>query len=123
MPPVIFPVTFNGDTTLPERLMLVVLTLAPAILAVTVSAPSTDPVKLMLATLSSAAFTLPTAVTLPTDAAPVALINPVVIKLPLVTFAVTSNELSVPTDVIFGCAAVVTVPAVVAEVAEPAVSA
>ena len=40
--------------------------------------------------------------------------------LPASTLPVTFNELSVPTLVIFGCAAVVTVPAVVALVAEPA---
>ena len=45
---------------------------------------------------------------------PVTLNTPVVVKLPAATFAVTVNELSVPTDVIFGWLAVVTVPAVVA---------
>jgi hypothetical protein len=35
-------------------------------------------------------------------------------KLPLVVLPVTANELSVPTEVMLGCAAVVTVPAVVA---------
>ena len=35
-------------------------------------------------------------------------------------FPVTARELNVPTDVIFGCALVVTVAAVVAVVAEPA---
>ena len=36
------------------------------------------------------------------------------IKLPAVTFPVTDNELSVPTLVMLGCAAVITVPAVAA---------
>jgi hypothetical protein len=44
------------------------------------------------------------------------------LMLPVIV-AVTVNPLSVPTLVIFGCAAVVTVPAVVAEVADPAVAA
>ena len=39
-------------------------------------------------------------------------------KLPLVVLPVTAKLLNVPTDVILGCAAVVTVPAVVAEVAD-----
>ncbi len=53
---------------------------------------------------------------------PVALINPVVKKLPLDVLAVTVNELSVPTLVMLGWAAVVTVPAVVADVAVPALA-
>ena len=40
---------------------------------------------------------------------------PAEFKLPTLAFAVTASELNVPTEVIFGCAAVVTVPAVVAE--------
>ena len=39
---------------------------------------------------------------------------PVEVKLPTLALAVTITELNVPTEVIFGCAAVVTVPAVVA---------
>jgi hypothetical protein len=38
-------------------------------------------------------------------------------KLPAEVLPVTANELSVPTEVMLGCAAVVTVPAVVADVA------
>ena len=38
----------------------------------------------------------------------------------MLIFAVTASELKVPTDVMFGCAFVVTVPAVVAEPAVPA---
>ena len=51
--------------------------------------------------------------------AAVTLVNTPVVApiLPTFAFAVTLNELSVPTLVIFGCAAVVTVPAVVALVA------
>ena len=44
-----------------------------------------------------------------------ALIFPAVNKLPKVALPVIETEVSVPTDVIFGCAAEVTVPAVVAE--------
>ena len=40
-------------------------------------------------------------------------------KLPAVVLAVTVRLLSVPTDVMLGCAAVVTVPAVVAELTVP----
>ena len=43
-----------------------------------------------------------------------AVMLPAVAKLPDVVVPVTPNEVSVPTLVIFGCAAVVTVPAVVA---------
>ena len=46
---------------------------------------------------------------------PVALINPPVNTLPLVVSPVTVNDVNVPTEVIFDCAFVVTVPAVVAE--------
>ena len=49
---------------------------------------------------------------LPTFALPVTLNVPPVLKLPAVAVAVTVKETRVPTDVIFGCAAVVTVPAV-----------
>ena len=52
---------------------------------------------------------------------PAALIRPPVNKLPPVTLAVTVTLVNVPTDVMFGCAAVVTVPAVVALVAVVAV--
>ena len=45
------------------------------------------------------------------------------ITLPPVTLPLTLNEVNVPTEVILPCAAVVTVPAVVAEVAEVAVPA
>ena len=45
---------------------------------------------------------------------PVTLRTPVVVKLPALTFPVTDNEDNVPTLVIFGCALVVTVAAVVA---------
>ena len=48
---------------------------------------------------------------------PVAEITPPVSKLPDVVLPVTVSAVSVPTDVILGCAAVVTVPAVVADVA------
>ena len=66
------------------------------------------------------------ALTLPAVKLPVALINPPVnmlapVTLPLELIAPEFNEVNVPTDVILGCAAVVTVPAVVAEVAEPTV--
>ena len=44
---------------------------------------------------------------------------PVTLAFPAVTLPVTASELNVPTDVILGCAAVVTVPAVVALVAAP----
>jgi hypothetical protein len=44
-------------------------------------------------------------------------VNKVALTLPAVILPVTANELSVPTEVMLGCAAVVTVPAVVAEVA------
>ena len=47
------------------------------------------------------------------------LTSPAVIKLPLVVLPVTVRLLNVPTEVMLGCAAVVTVPAVVAEPAEP----
>ena len=46
-------------------------------------------------------------------------IVPLVVTLPAVALPVTLNEVNVPTDVIFDCALVVTVPAVVAEVAVP----
>ena len=39
---------------------------------------------------------------------------PAVFRLPALAFPLTVNALSVPTDVMLGCAAVVTVPAVVA---------
>ena len=52
---------------------------------------------------------------------PLPVINPAVDIFPPVMLAVTVNELNVPTLVILGCAAVVTVPAVVADVADPAV--
>ena len=52
--------------------------------------------------------------------APVAVINPLVIKLPPATLPNTLKALSVPTLVILGCAFAVTVPAVVALVAVPA---
>ena len=48
-----------------------------------------------------------------------AVMLPAVAKLPDVVVPVTPSEVSVPTEVIFGCAAVVTVPAVVALVAAP----
>ena len=42
---------------------------------------------------------------------PVTLNTPVVVKLPAATLPVTVAEVSVPTDVMLGCAAVYTVPA------------
>ena len=48
----------------------------------------------------------------------VALTNVAPVKLPAVMLPVTATLVNVPTDVILGCAAVVTVPAVVAEVAD-----
>ena len=48
---------------------------------------------------------------------PVALTRPAVLKLPPCTLPLTDNDVSVPTDVMLPCAAVVTVPAVVALVA------
>jgi hypothetical protein len=62
---------------------------------------------------------------LPTPLVPVLvmllrLTKPAVIKLPPVMLPDTLSALNVPTDVILGCAAVVTVPAVVALVADPA---
>ena len=45
---------------------------------------------------------------------PVTLSTPVVVRFPAATLPVTASEVNVPTLVIFGCAAVVTVPAVVA---------
>ena len=62
---------------------------------------------------------VPVKVTALNVAFPVALTIPPVKTLPPVMLAVTSTELSVPTLVIFGCAAVVTVPAVLAVVADP----
>ena len=53
----------------------------------------------------------------PTSTLPAALIDPPVSKLPPVTLPLTLNAVNVPTEVILPCAAVVTVPAVVAEVA------
>ena len=44
----------------------------------------------------------------------------VAFKLPTLALPVTANDVNVPTEVIFGCALVVTVPAVVAEPAEVA---
>ena len=44
---------------------------------------------------------------------------PAVFRLPALALPVTAREVNVPTDVMFGCAAVVTVPAVVALVAAP----
>ena len=75
----------------------------------------------------AAVVTVPATVAVPTvrlDAVPVspvpAPINwPAVVILPLELIAPEFNEVSVPTEVIFGCAAVVTVPAVVAELAAP----
>ena len=51
---------------------------------------------------------------------PVALTIPLVIKFPPLTLPLTDTELNTPTEVMLGCAVVVTVPAVVALVAEPA---
>ena len=50
---------------------------------------------------------------LPTFALPVTLNVPPVLKFPAVAVPLTDSEVSVPTEVILGCAAVVTVPAVV----------
>ena len=50
---------------------------------------------------------------------PVAEIKPTVRMLPLSTLPVTLADAKIPTLVIFGCAFVVTVPAVVALVANP----
>ena len=95
---------------------------------VTLKAPAV--VKLPPLTLPVAATT-PAVVKLPPDTLPVAVIRPAVPKLPTLALPVTDNtppvdmlpalalpvtvnEVSEPTLVIFGCAAVVTVPAVVA---------
>ena len=56
---------------------------------------------------------------LPILALPVAVIKPTVPMLPILAFPDTERETNVPVDVMFGCAAVVTVPAVVALVAAP----
>ena len=69
-----------------------------------------------------AAFRLATCVVLITlrGAVPVAIL---LLNTVALTCALTSNAVNVPWLVIFGCAAVVTVPAVVALVALPAVAA
>ena len=46
----------------------------------------------------------------PPDTLPVAETMPPVDKLPLLVLPVTVNDVNVPTDVTFGCAAVVNVP-------------
>ena len=61
----------------------------------------------------------PTAFKLPPVMLPVALINPPVRIFPPVILPVTVALVNVPTDVMFGCALVVTVAAVVADVAVP----
>ena len=47
-------------------------------------------------------------------------IRPAVVTLPLATLPLTVSAVNVPTDVMLACAAVVTVPAVVADAAEVA---
>ena len=56
----------------------------------------------------------PVAPRLPTFALPVTLNVPPVLKFPADAVPLTDSEVSVPTEVTLGCAAVVTVPAVVA---------
>jgi len=80
-------------------------------LPVTLNAPAV--VRLPPDTLPVAATT-PAVVRLPPDTLPVAVINPAVPKLPTLALPLTSKLVNVPTLVMFGCAAVVTVPAVVA---------
>ena len=48
---------------------------------------------------------------------PVALINPIVVRLPTAAVPLTVTVVSVPTEVMLACAAVVTVPATTAVVA------
>ena len=60
------------------------------------------------------AVTRPTVLMLPPPMLPVDVINPAVPILPIFAFPDTDSDTSVPVLVMFGCAAVITVPAVVA---------
>ena len=63
---------------------------------------------------------LPSATRFPPLTLPIAVIKPAVLIFPATALPLTDTEVSVPTLVILGCAAVVTVPAVPAVVAVPA---
>jgi hypothetical protein len=105
LPEVVLPVTANA-VNVPTEVMLgcAAVVTVPAL----VTDIEYDPVNLALGTVPDAklvAFRLETLAPDPFN---------VPTKLPLVVLPVTASELNVPTEVMLGCAAVVTVPAVVA---------
>ena len=103
-----------------------VVTVAPKVSAVLPSvtaeldnrAWASVPVSMLVASSDVSArplpVTAPEVFKLPPVMVPAAVIIPAVLMLPLVVLPVTARLLKVPTEVMLGCAAVVTVPAVVA---------
>jgi hypothetical protein len=115
---VVVPVTLVEEpvitppTTLAAVVVPVTLVEEPVITPPTTLAPLMAPVALTRPVVRILlACTLPVALTRP----PVKILDPVTLPLELIT--PEFNEVNVPTDVIFDCALVVTVPAVVAYVA------
>ena len=89
---------------------LVPLRLPPVILPVALTVPA---VATLPPVMVPVALTVPAVSTLPPVMVPVALTVPAVAKLPPVTVPVTLKLDNVPTDVMLGCAAVLSVPATV----------
>ena len=93
--------------------------MAPADVAIILAPPTAYRVTLLLAVIVTLLFPFCSSPLLIVVMLPVVKIALLASMLPTLALPVTPSEVSVPTLVIFGCAAVVTVPAVVALVAAP----
>ena len=126
LPEVVVPVTPNEDSvptlvifgcaaavTVPATLAVATVKLATVVVLVTTNGAVPDASVLVICPVALTVVNAPVfAVVAPT--VPLCAQNNRAFTLPAVMFPVTANADSVPTEVIFGCAAVVTVPAVVA---------
>ena len=115
---VVFPLTFSVPATLTPVPVTINIFALPATLVVTLPFAATSTL------LFPFTIVLPALAVIPVNRLPLPLKKLAVTKLPRlalpdVILPVTAKLDNVPTEVIFGCAAVVTVPAVVALLAVP----
>ena len=118
LPTVALPVTFSVPATLTPVPVTINMFALPALLSVILPFATTDTLLLPFT------IELPALTVMPVSKLPLPLKKLAVTKLPRlalpdVILPVTAKLVSVPVLVIFGCALVVTVPAVVAELAVP----
>ena len=118
LPTVVLPVAFNVPATFTPVPVTINMFALPATLVVTFPFATTDTL------LFPFTIELPALTVIPVNKLPLPLKKLAVTKLPKlalpdVILPVTARLVNVPTEVMFGCAAVVTVPAVVALLAVP----